>query len=471
MQSDMFEASQQPPAQEEEKKEDSPALRRWMERQDRLAAIPLPEVLEALGAVKNRRDPSKWKLEGVGNIVFKGQRWLNGNTNVPGFGAVRLVMHALDEERPTPAMNWLASRFPSVLEGDWVQPEEMEEKEVGFSPPERNDRAISMIRDYLVGRRGLPETLVDKEIEAGRIYATEYRSKDDETGEWTGDFRAVFIGPSSAELRSIDSDGFKGCCPGSDSERSGYQVMFRGESDRRFGLVEAAIDALSYNALHPGRYVYSTNGSGRFHLQYRLALEAWRNGFSTDVGMDADHAGDLAAQLLFNALLLRDRLAKEADMQPEQVDEWLLTNRIIFQSVDSPHTLFWSTPSLEDGSGLWPVMESQLDKEDRSKKILVDTGKVSPPTIVYRINKACGAIKAGKYEIQISPDEIRGLEEKYRIYRDRPVLGKDWNDTWIKVQRQQASVKNQEKQSSEQVNAIAEKPAFVPTGKFARRPR
>ena len=111
MQSDMFEASQQPPAQEEEKKEDSPALRRWMERQDRLAAIPLPEVLEALGAVKNRRDPSKWKLEGVGNIVFKGQRWLNGNTNVPGFGAVRLVMHALDEERPTPAMNWLASRF------------------------------------------------------------------------------------------------------------------------------------------------------------------------------------------------------------------------------------------------------------------------------------------------------------------------------------------------------------------------
>jgi hypothetical protein len=318
----------------------SEALKRWMVRRDRLSEAPLAAVLEHLGGVQNRTDRSKWKIEGVGNIIFKGKTWLNGNLNVPGFGAVSLVNHIMDT-KDTPSMKWLAERFPDLLDGDWT-PAEEEEKEIGFRPPERADEFIDPIRDYLVGSRGLPAELVDAEISAGRIFATEHRSKDEETGAWTGDQRVVFIGPSSAELRSIDPDGFKGCCPGSDSERSGYQVMFRGQSDGRLGIVEAAIDALSYNAMYPGRYVFSTNGSGRFHLQLRLTLESWRNDFSTDIATDADPAGDQAAQLIFNALYLRDYLSKQHEVSPEQVDDWLLNNRITFQPTVSPHTQFFS---------------------------------------------------------------------------------------------------------------------------------
>lgn len=468
-QTDMFASASSSGAsqnqQEDKAAEDSPALRRWMERRDRLASIPLPEVLEALGGVMNRRDRLKWKVEGVGNIVFKGQRWLNGNTNESGFGSVNLAMHVLGEEKPTPAMNWLAQRFPQYLEGEWVPPEETQEDEVGFAPPERSDAALAEVRDYLVGSRGLPGELVDAEISAGRIYATDFRSKDDETGEWSSDLRAVFVGPSSAELRSTNPEGFKGCCPGSDSERSGYQVMFRGQSDRHLGIVEAAIDALSYNAMHPNRYVFSTNGAGRFHLQYRLTLESWRNGFSTDLATDADHAGDLAAQMVFNALLLRDRLAEQAGVAPEQVDEWFLTNRITFQSMDSPHQLFLSVPPLEGTADQWPVMEAKVDPDDRSKRTLIDTGNVARATVSYRVNKACGPIKATRYNLEVTPDEIKQVMDTYRVARDRPVLGKDWNDTWKKMARQATQKASQpaEKDPSEE--------SFAPTGRFVRRPR
>ena len=466
-QTDMFPTSQAPQEEKTDKAEDNPALQRWMERRDRLAAIPLAEVLEALGGSPNRRDRNKWKIEGVGNIVFKGQRWLNGNTNESGFGSVSLVRHVNAEEKDTAAMNWLAQRYPSYLEGEWVPPVEEEEKETGFTPPERSDQALPDIRDYLVGRRGLPAELVDAEIAAGRIYATDYRSRDDETGEWSSDLRAVFVGPSSAELRSTNAEGFKGCCPGSDSERSGYQVMFRGESDRHLGLVEAAITALSYNAMHPGRYSFSTNGAGRFHLNYRLTLEAWRNGFSTDLALDADQAGDQGAQLVFNALALRDRLAEQAGVAPEQVDEWFLTNKITFSAMVSDHHLFLSQPPRQGQQDQWAVLDSQVDPEDRSKHIVTDTGTSAPATVAYRVNKACGPIKAARYELTLTPDEIQQVQDAYRVARDRPVLGNDWNDTWKKLSRQ-AELNRAAGVPSSAPEAKTDD-TTAPTGRYARR--
>lgn len=463
-------SSDQPSNKQGKEEEMSEALRRWMAKRDILAAIPLAETLEALGGRPAPRERGKWKIDGVGNIVFKGQKWLNVNTNISGFGSVKLVMHALDL-KDTPAMNWLAERFPRVPEGDWVAPEQQEEEERGFAPPPRSDEASEKIRDYLVGVRRIPAELVDAEMKAGRIYATEYRSKDEETGVWSSDYRAVFIGPSSAELRSTQPSGFKGCCPGSDSERSGYQVMFRGQSDGRVGIVEAAIDALSYNALNPGRYCYSTNGAGRFHLQYRLTLEAWRNGMMTDLALDADLAGDVGAQMVFNALFLRDYLAEKLDVQPEQIDEWLLTNRIKFQGLESPHTLFFSAPASEKDPAAWQVHRRERNPDRNApvenRLILVKTEELAAPTVCFTLEKTTNGMKRGKHEVQIDLATIEAVKKKYRVNRDRPVLGKDWNDVWIKTEMKNS----REKDSAPTQDTGQGDKERVPTGRFARRMR
>lgn len=455
----------------------SERLQRWLKRRDRLATIPLVDVLEAFGARQDRRDRNKWKIDGVGNILIKGQKWLNGNNNIPGYGAVRLAIHILGEEKDTKGMEWLAEKFPDVLGDDWVAPQQEEEEEKGFTPPVRNDDFAEQVRDYLIGRRGLPADLVDAEMKAGRIYATEHRSKDDETGQWSSDIRAVFIGPSSAELRSTDPNGFKGCCTGSDSERSGYQVMFRGQSDGRVGIVEAAIDALSYNALNPGRYCYSTNGAGRFHLQYRLTLEAWRNDFSTDLGLDADHAGDLGAQMVFNALYLRDYLSEKMEVQPEQIDEWLLTDRIQFSALESPHQMFFSLPSCENEKSRWQVYRREKNPNKKAppeeRTLLIKTDEVAPPTVSFTISKMTNGMKAGKYDVAIDLDTIEQIKAKYRVNRDRPVLGKDWNDVWKKVQLQASKKAEQKQDESAQASSANSEQGddYQPTGRFVRRMR
>ena len=473
-QPDMFPLKNQTPAdptKNSNKEEEVPeALKRWMARRDRLASIPVADTMEMLGARRDRRDKNKWKIDGVGNFPVKGQKWLNGNAHFPGFGSVNLVMHVLDL-KPTPAMNWLAEKFPHVLDKSWVAPESEEEEEAGFTPPPRSDAASEEIRDYLVGSRGLPAELVDAEMKSSRIYATDFRTKDDETGKWSSDFRAVFIGPSSAELRSTQPEGFKGCCVGSDSERSGYQVMFRGQSDGHIGIVEAAIDALSYNAIYPQRYCYSTNGSGRFNLQYRLTLEAYRNGFTTDLALDADTPGDQAAQMLFNALYLRDHLAEKLKVQPEQVDEWMLTKRIYFPALESPHQLFFSLPPEQDNK--WTFMERvpNPDKEapPDKKTILVKRDELKEPVICFQLARTTLGMKAGRHELVVDPSIVNEISERYNAYRARPVMGKDWNDVWKKMelQRQNEVKKEQEKESI----PASSQPSEAPTGRFVRKMR
>lgn len=472
-QQDMFPLKSEAPAPKPQGGEEEvpEALKRWMARRDRLASIPVADTMEALGARRDRRDKNKWKIDGVGNFPVKGQKWLNGNAHFPGYGSVNLVMHVLDL-KPTPAMNWLAEQFPHVLDKNWVAPEAEEEEESGFAPPDRSDKALGAIKDYLVGSRGLPADLVEAEMKAGRIYATDFRSKDDETGKWSSDLRAVFIGPSSAELRSIDPEGFKGCCPGSDSERSGYQVMFRGQSDGHIAIVEAAIDALSYNAIYPQRYCYSTNGSGRFNLQYRLTLEAHRNGFTTDLALDADLPGDQAAQMLFNALYVRDYIAEKLQVQPEQVDEWMLTKRINFPTMESPHQLFFSLPPQQDGKWSFSERIANPDKDapPAERTILVQRDELKEPVISFHLARTTLGMKSGRHELVVDPSVVQQICQRYNINRARPTLGKDWNDVWKKMEiRRQHERRDQEKQ--DHASQQDDEPIPAPTGRFVRKMR
>lgn len=424
------------------------ALERWKLKRAKLDEIEISRVLEALGADGNQDgDRNKWKYNGYNIIIKKTSTWYNGNVGTGGHGAVDLVVHLMEwddeEKKDTKAMNWLATQFPEELEGEWVVAAKDDEDEgpKGFRPPERKDDTLDDVRQYLINKRGIPPSLVEREIENGSVYGTKKWNR--EQREWE-ESQCVFIGPSSAEVRSTLPDGLKGCSPGSNTLSSGYQVMFRGTCEPIIAQTEAAVDALSYHALNPGVFTISTNGAGRFELQYKLTLEAYRNDFGAQWAYDADGAGDIAAQRQFNALYLRDMLSEKYDVPVERIDEWILGNKIQFVPSDSPHELFLN--DLESTSH--PVATLMKGKKGEPPFMQL-TMERKPATIVFKVQKVCEPLDKGRFEIELSPQDIKNVLKKYKAERVRPQGAKDWNEVW-KRQGHRA-VNNYEAQFAEKV--------------------
>lgn len=416
------------------------ALEKWKLKHEYLSEIPLTDVLNALGADGNQdRDRNKWKIEGVGNIIVKKQQWLNGNQALSGYGAVSLVRHAMELQKDTEAMHWLVANFPEYAANfsedmKFTTTKEAEE-ERSFTPPERVDAGLDAVREYLVGMRQIPSALVDREIAEGRLYATQ--KWDEQRQKHYGEYQCVFIGPSSAEIRSTDPDGFKGCCEGSDSEKSSYQVMFQEPYEKVIVMTEAAVDALSHHALNPHQFVVSTNGAGRFQYQYQLTLEAYRNGFACAWGFDADDAGDLAAQRLFNALFLREALSTKWNVSPEQIDEWMLQGKLVSVPARSPHTMFLQEALSQPPKEQYAVFKQEkgeIQAPGEKKKIGMvykPTGTSAKATVEVKVQKACGGKTRGAVEtFELNAQDIQDIMQRYGAYRPRPQKAKDWNEVW-----------------------------------------
>lgn len=407
------------------------ALERWKLKRAKLDEIEVSRVLEVLGAEGNQDgDRKKWKCNGYNIILKNDSTWLNGNLGIGNKGAVSLVISLMDwddeEKKDTKAMNWLAEQFPGELEGDWAlsgKTDDEDDGPKGFRPPERRDDTLDEVREYLINKRGLPPSLVEREITQGSIYGTKKWDRDERKWE---EAQCVFIGPSSAEVRSTLPDGLKGCCPGSNTASSGYQVMFRGAHQPVVAQTEAAVDALSFHALHPGAFTISTNGAGRFELQYKLTLEAHRNGFGSQWAYDADSAGDMAAQRQFNALYLRDMLSEKYNVAVERIDEWILGNKIQFVPSESPHEFFLN----DVDAGDYEVATLVRGKKGEAATMQLTTER-KPATIVYKVQKVCEPeLEKGRFEIEISAQDIRNVLKKYKAERARPQGAKDWNEVW-----------------------------------------
>lgn len=412
----------------ETKPKDSATLERWKAKRAKLDEIEISRVLEALGADPNQdRDNTKWKYDNNNIIVKNASVWFNGNQGHGGRGPIALLIHLFgwedEDKKDTKAMNWLAEHFPEELEGEWVvAPKDDDEDDFkGFRPPERRDDTLPEVRDYLINKRGLPPSLIDREIEGGSLYGTKKFNR--ELREWE-EAQCVFIGPSSAEVRSVLPQGLKGCCQGSNTESSGYQVLFRGPLSKTVVQTEAAVDALSHHALFPGEFVISTNGAGRFELQYKLTLEAYRNGFGSKWAYDADGAGDLAAQRIFNALFLRETLSKRFDVSADKIDEWILSKKIIAVPSESPHEMFLNDATSADHAVAQPV------KVGKGEETMQLTMERRPATIVYKVLKGCEPLERGKFEETTTPEQIQDILFAYKAQRSRPEGAKDWNEVW-----------------------------------------
>lgn len=240
---------------------------------DRLRAIPLRDVLLAVGAQPDLSDPAKWHTA-IGILSVNAQKFFNWNRHVGGGGAIDLAMH-LNSMSFKDALHWLGRhcRASGIPIGDNPSTPDL-------SLPDRAENGIGAVIRYLRYQRLLPYPLLLKLINAGHLYA---------------DLRAnaifLLLGkentPVGAEIRGTGSRSWRGMAPGSRKDL-GY---FRIGPDSFTGIVlcESAIDAISCLVLHSSRLCISTSGA-RANPAWLPELINFR--LPVYCGFDADHTGE-----------------------------------------------------------------------------------------------------------------------------------------------------------------------------------
>lgn len=314
---------------------------------------------------------------------------------------------------------------------------------------------------YLSQKRGIPIELLKRSVdyEDGKIYVTK---------NGYGEKLIIFESKMSGEERSIYGDLKKTVNSslktitnfevGADENTLIYETLIEDGEEFEvvkkgtgyFALTEGAIDALSYNALFPDRFVSSTNGCGNFEYQFMKAkgyLDS-DQGISVRIAFDADEAGDVAAQKLFNALYIRtifkhkykDKLKeKYKDRWLEELDSWF-GSRINFHIDPIPHMLFFNNPYYQQ----YPVYKKVVTEQELNdgshnfKKKFVTTfeiidDEISDPIIAFsvddEISKLLGISK--KNSLKIKKENFDKLTADI-IVREKPVGEKDWNELLIK---------------------------------------
>lgn len=220
---------------------------------DRMRALDLPKVLDALGLKKDKYDKAKWKADGFSISVGDGAKtgkWFDHKANKGRGGAIDLVAHVMGTDYKG-AVSWLADRFGEGAATADVTAR-LQQKAVNevrkavkerppFTPPAPAPANWSTVRNYLVDDRALPSNYIDKLYDRGDLYADARRN-------------AVFLcrdkdgTPVGAELKGTikrdDGSRFSGMSLGSSKEGGGFKIGNIAKAKIVY-LVESAIDAIS----------------------------------------------------------------------------------------------------------------------------------------------------------------------------------------------------------------------------------
>ena len=250
----------------------------WRTRADRLRPLPLPVVLEELGATPDPHDPAKWRTD-QGILTVTGPKFMNWNQGLGGGGAIDLVMH-VRQLGFGQALEWLEGRFHGLAP---TQPGSMP-REQALALPAPVTENWPRVQRYLVEERKLPSALLHLLVPSGIIYA---------------DVRAnavfLLVGPDAtpvgAELRGTTALAWRGMAPGSRKDRGFFSLP--STPGQAIVLCESAIDAISCHVLHPAYRCLSTSGA-RPDPAWLGALVA--QGQPIYCGFDADPTGDAMAQ-------------------------------------------------------------------------------------------------------------------------------------------------------------------------------
>ena len=266
----------------------------WRARAQRLRALPLSLVLEELAAVRDARDPAKWRTA-QGTLSVNGAKFMNWNQSIGGGGAIDLVMH-VRQVGFGPALDWLEARFggmtPSQAQAASGAPKLMLPTPVTQHWPQ--------VERYLLEERKLPKPLLRALVQSGLLYA---------------DIRAnaVFLLVDSAatavgaDLRGTTALPWRGMAPGSRKDDGFFSIPPTG--DQPIVLCESAIDAISCHALHPRHRCLSTSGARPAPAWLSTLLA---QGQAISCGFDADPTGDAMAQRMRAVHPAIDRLRPTA---------------------------------------------------------------------------------------------------------------------------------------------------------------
>lgn len=284
----------------------------------RLRALPLPDVLDALGFRPDPREKGRWRAEGFNITVGEGakaSKWFDHAAGVGRGGAIDLTAHALGTDFKG-ALAWLADRFgPGAAAADLTarlraqavaQVREAQAEREPFTPPAPAPEHWPDVRRYLTEDRGLPGPYIDRLHELGDCYADARRnavftSRNPETRRITG-----------AELKGTvprpDGTRFTGMAPGSRKDGGGFRVGDVGAAVAVY-LVESAIDAISLFRLRhlageKGHAVISTAGTRKTVPAFLATLGAT---VRRVCAFDNDAAGDKAAHGLRRTGWKRER--------------------------------------------------------------------------------------------------------------------------------------------------------------------
>lgn len=280
------------------------------QRADRVRGISVDVVLACRGALRDAHDKAVWHTE-QGPLSVTDQKFMNWCRGQGGGGAIDLVMHLAELDFPR-AVLWLENRFGITVSGErtWGPALRSREKLVTDVPgrgplrkgqsreavgdaesrplrlPERDDRQLERVWQYLAGQRGLPPGGLEPLIAAGRLYAD-------------GRGNAVFLlsgrgqQPVGAELRGTSTCVWHGMAPGTRKDRG---CFWAGAAEAEtVVLCESAIDAISCGTLFPATICVSTSGA-RPHPGWLPALI--RRGYAIHCGFDADEVGEAMAQAM-----------------------------------------------------------------------------------------------------------------------------------------------------------------------------
>lgn len=275
--------------------------------------LPLEEVFAMLGCERSRTDKKKFKTA-AGHISIDGNLWHNWNTQVGGAGAIDLALHIMGfdhKNAPADAFN----RAVKVLGGDIedldkfrsrveenrkkiTEAARQADKPKVLMLPDRDDRLLGEMYDFLVKVREIPRHVVDRQVEAGVLYAGRPKGWNfpSEAPKNVVMLHAWGKKVWGAEMKSMDPrHKWSGMCTGSTREEGCYVV--RGtDPEGEIVLLEAGVDAMAYAGVYPERTCISTGGCGNYKLIDKIKAETERQGRTLICAFDNDIHGITAAK-------------------------------------------------------------------------------------------------------------------------------------------------------------------------------
>lgn len=269
-------------------------------RADAVRSIPLEVVLARWGSQPDPRDRSGWHTA-RGPLSVTGSKFFNWQHETGGGGAIDLVMH-LSGWDVDAAVQWLEQHLGSLPAA--VCSTTNRNSENGSRPAGGNIKArhrgplhlpapnlanLHRVRRYLTQERGLAADILQRLIDAGKVYA-------DQRGN------AVFLmvagkaqRPIGAELRGTGQRVWRGMAPGTRKD-AGYFWSGTGGS-KKIVLCESAIDAISCVQLHSaqpdGACICISTAGVRPGPPWLLPLLA--RGYDIYCGFDNDQPGNAAS--------------------------------------------------------------------------------------------------------------------------------------------------------------------------------